>query len=83
MCSASLTVVPCGSNTDGFEPGRSQPSFDKQYVRDWASSSGWDKTPPAPEIPADVVEGTKQRYEEAYERITGEPFDAWLARTAA
>jgi phosphoribosylaminoimidazole-succinocarboxamide synthase len=68
---------------DGYEPGRSQPSFDKQYVRDWASSSGWDKTPPAPEIPADVVEGTKQRYEEAYERITGEPFADWLARTAA
>jgi phosphoribosylaminoimidazole-succinocarboxamide synthase len=68
---------------DGYESGRSQPSFDKQYVRDWASSSGWDKTPPAPEIPADVVEGTKQRYEEAYERITGEPFADWLARTAA
>ena len=68
---------------DGYEPGRSQPSFDKQYVRDWASSSGWDKTPPAPEIPADVVEGTKQRYEEAYERITGEPFADWMARTAA
>jgi len=68
---------------DGYEPGRSQPSFDKQYVRDWASSSGWDKTPPAPEIPADVVEGTKQRYEEAYARITGEPFADWMARTAA
>jgi phosphoribosylaminoimidazole-succinocarboxamide synthase len=67
---------------DGYEPGRSQPSFDKQYVRDWASGSGWDKTPPAPEIPADVVEGTKSRYEEAYERITGEPFADWLARTA-
>jgi len=68
---------------DGYEPGRSQPSFDKQYVRDWASSSGWDKTPPAPEIPADVVEGTKQRYVEAYERITGEPFADWMARTGA
>jgi phosphoribosylaminoimidazole-succinocarboxamide synthase len=68
---------------DGYEPGRSQPSFDKQYVRDWASASGWDKTPPAPEIPADVVEGTKSRYEEAYERITGEPFADWMARTAA
>jgi phosphoribosylaminoimidazole-succinocarboxamide synthase len=67
---------------DGYEPGRTQPSFDKQYVRDWASSTGWDKTPPAPEIPDDVVAGTRERYVEAYERITGEPFDAWLQRTA-
>ncbi|HEX2087455.1 MAG TPA: phosphoribosylaminoimidazolesuccinocarboxamide synthase [Solirubrobacteraceae bacterium] len=67
---------------DGYEAGRGQPSFDKQYVRDWASSTGWDKTPPAPEVPADVVEGTRARYVEAYERITGEPFDAWLQRTA-
>jgi phosphoribosylaminoimidazole-succinocarboxamide synthase len=66
---------------DGYEPGRPQPSFDKQYVRDWASSSGWDKTPPAPAIPDEVVEGTRQRYVEAYERITGEPFEAWLRRT--
>lgn len=68
---------------DGYEPGRGQPSFDKQYVRDWASSSGWDKLPPAPEIPADVVEGTRARYVEAYEKITGEPFDRWLARSGA
>jgi phosphoribosylaminoimidazole-succinocarboxamide synthase len=68
---------------DGYAPGRAQPSFDKQYVRDWATQSGWDKAPPAPEIPADVVEGTRARYREAYERITGEPFDAWLARTRA
>jgi phosphoribosylaminoimidazole-succinocarboxamide synthase len=67
---------------DGYQPGRGQPSFDKQYVRDWASQSGWDKTPPAPAIPDDVVEGTRARYVEAYERITGESFDAWLARTA-
>jgi phosphoribosylaminoimidazole-succinocarboxamide synthase len=66
----------------GYEPGRGQPSFDKQYVRDWASASGWDKTPPAPELPADVVEGTRRRYLEAYERITGEPFDRWLERSA-
>src|ERR687888_381489 len=63
---------------DGYEAGRSQPSFDKQYVRDWASGSGWDKTPPAPALPDDVVAGTRARYVEAYERITGEPFDAWL-----
>jgi phosphoribosylaminoimidazole-succinocarboxamide synthase len=66
---------------DGYEVGRSQPSFDKQYVRDWASASGWDKKPPAPAIPDDVVTGTRARYLEAYERITGEPFDAWLERT--
>jgi phosphoribosylaminoimidazole-succinocarboxamide synthase len=67
---------------DEYEVGRSQPSFDKQYVRDWASRSGWDKTPPAPPIPDDVVAGTRARYIEAYERITGEPFEAWLKRTA-
>jgi len=66
----------------GYEPGRSQPSFDKQYVRDWASASGWDKQPPAPEIPEDVVAGSRARYIEAYELITGEPFQAWLERTA-
>jgi phosphoribosylaminoimidazole-succinocarboxamide synthase len=68
---------------DTYEPGHGQPSFDKQFVRDWASASGWDKTPPAPEVPEDVVEGTRARYVEAYEKITGEPFDAWLARTDA
>jgi phosphoribosylaminoimidazole-succinocarboxamide synthase len=67
---------------DGYEPGRGQPSFDKQFVRDWASGTGWDKAPPAPEVPADVVAGTQQRYVEAYERIAGEPFQAWLDRTA-
>ncbi len=60
---------------DGYEAGRGQPSFDKQYVRDWASGSGWDKLPPAPAIPEDVVAGTRERYIEAYERITGEPFE--------
>ena len=60
---------------DGYEPGRGQPSFDKQYVRDWASGSGWDKTPPAPALPDEVVERTRERYVDAYERITGEPFD--------
>jgi phosphoribosylaminoimidazole-succinocarboxamide synthase len=68
---------------DEYEPGRSQPSFDKQYVRDWASSTGWDRTPPAPPIPDDVVARTREKYIEAYERITGEPFDAWRSRTAA
>jgi phosphoribosylaminoimidazole-succinocarboxamide synthase len=68
---------------DQYEPGRGQPSFDKQFVRDWASSTGWDRTPPAPAIPDDVVERTRAKYLEAYERITGEPFDAWVRRTAA
>jgi phosphoribosylaminoimidazole-succinocarboxamide synthase len=66
---------------DGFEVGRAQPSFDKQYVRDWAAASGWDKRPPAPAIPEDVVTGTRARYLQAYELITGEPFQAWLRRT--
>jgi phosphoribosylaminoimidazole-succinocarboxamide synthase len=68
---------------DGYEVGGGQPSFDKQFVRDWASGSGWDKTPPAPALPDDVVAGTRARYVEAYERITGEPFDAWLERSGA
>jgi len=67
---------------EGYAVGHGQPSFDKQYVRDWAAGTGWDKTPPAPEIPAEVIEGTSARYREAYELITGEPFDAWLQRTA-
>ncbi len=66
---------------DQYEPGRGQPSFDKQFVRDWASSTGWDRTPPAPPIPDDVVEQTRAKYLEAYERITGEPFGEWLRRT--
>jgi phosphoribosylaminoimidazole-succinocarboxamide synthase len=68
---------------DGYESGHGQPSFDKQYVRDWASGTGWDKAPPAPAIPDDVVAGTRAKYVEAYELITGESFDAWVARTAA
>ena len=68
---------------DEYQPGRSQPSFDKQFVRDWASSTGWDRTPPAPAIPDDVVARTREKYVEAYERITGEPFEAWLRRTEA
>jgi phosphoribosylaminoimidazole-succinocarboxamide synthase len=68
---------------DGYAPGTSQPSFDKQYVRDWASGSGWDKTPPAPALPDDVIARTGALYREAYERITGEPFDAWLKRSGA
>jgi phosphoribosylaminoimidazole-succinocarboxamide synthase len=66
-----------------YAPGRGQASFDKQFVRDWASSTGWDKNPPAPQIPAEVVTRTREKYIEAYERITGQPFGDWLARTGA
>jgi len=55
-----------------YQPGKSQPSFDKQYVRDWLSASGWNKEPPAPELPPDVVRGTAERYKEAYRRLTGQ-----------
>jgi phosphoribosylaminoimidazole-succinocarboxamide synthase len=67
---------------DGYEPGRGQPSFDKQYVRDWAAGSGWDKSPPAPALPDDVIERTRALYVDAYQRITGESFQAWLERSA-
>ena len=66
---------------EGYEVGRGQPSFDKQFVRDWATASGWDKSEPAPALPEDVVAGTTARYAEAYELITGEPLSAWLERT--
>ncbi|MBV9810920.1 MAG: phosphoribosylaminoimidazolesuccinocarboxamide synthase [Solirubrobacterales bacterium] len=66
---------------DQYAPGRPQPSFDKQFVRDWASSTGWDRNPPAPAVPDDVVARTREKYVEAYERVTGEPFEAWLQRT--
>ena len=56
---------------DGYEPGRSQASFDKQYVRDWLDESGWDHSPPGPELPDEVVAGTRAKYVEAFERITG------------
>ncbi len=65
---------------DEYEIGRGQNSFDKQYVRDWAAGSGWDKSPPAPAIPDDIVAGTRARYVEAYEKITGQPFGEWLAK---
>jgi phosphoribosylaminoimidazole-succinocarboxamide synthase len=64
---------------DDYEPGRAQPSFDKQFVRDYCESLGWDKTPPGPELPDDVVAGTRARYVEAFERLTGMTFDDYLA----
>ena len=60
---------------DDYEPGRGQASFDKQYVRDWLQEQGWDKSPPAPPLPAEVIEGTTARYRDAYERITGRTLD--------
>jgi len=62
----------------GWQPGGAQPSYDKQYVRDWLSRSGWDRTAPGPELPAEVVEQTRARYVEAYERLTGSSFDSYL-----
>ena len=62
---------------DAYAPGGSPPSFDKQFVRDHYLAIGWDQTPPAPAVPADVVAGTRARYVEAYERITGLRFADW------
>ena len=64
---------------DEYEPGRAQPSFDKQFVRDYCETLGWDKTAPGPELPESVVAGTRARYVEAFERLTGIAFDAYLA----
>jgi phosphoribosylaminoimidazole-succinocarboxamide synthase len=65
---------------DGYEPGHGQPSFDKQFVRDWLDASGWDREPPPPDLPADVIERTAAKYREAYERIAGETWAAYEAR---
>ena len=61
---------------DQYEPGHGQPSFDKQFVRDWLSNAGWDKNSSPPALPADIVEKTRAKYIEAYEQLTGESF-AW------
>jgi phosphoribosylaminoimidazole-succinocarboxamide synthase len=63
---------------DEYSTGGSPPSYDKQYVRDWLETLDWDKTPPGPEIPEEVVAGTRARYVEAYERLTGGSFDAYM-----
>jgi phosphoribosylaminoimidazole-succinocarboxamide synthase len=64
---------------DTYAPGGPQPSFDKQFVRDYCETLGWDKTPPGPELPEDVVAGTRARYVEAFERLTGIAFDEYVA----
>ena len=61
-----------------YEPSRAQTSFDKQFVRDYCESLGWDKTPPGPELPDGVVAGTRARYIEAFEGLTEIPFDRYL-----
>jgi phosphoribosylaminoimidazole-succinocarboxamide synthase len=63
---------------ESWAPGRPQPSYDKQYVRDWLTASGWDKQAPGPELPDEVVEKTRAKYVEAYERLTGSSFDSYL-----
>jgi phosphoribosylaminoimidazole-succinocarboxamide synthase len=68
---------------DEYEPGGPQPSYDKQFVRDYAESLGWDKTPPGPELPDAVVTGTRARYLEAFEQVTGIPFDDYAANPQA
>jgi phosphoribosylaminoimidazole-succinocarboxamide synthase len=65
---------------DEYEAGRAQSSFDKQFVRDWCEASDWDKTPPGPELPGEVVAGTRGRYLDAFERLTSIPFDEYTAR---
>jgi phosphoribosylaminoimidazole-succinocarboxamide synthase len=64
---------------DDYEPGGPQPSFDKQFVRDFCEETGWDKSDPGPELPDEVVDGTRRRYVEAFERLTRIPFDRYLA----
>ena len=65
-----------------YEPGRAPPSFDKQFVRDWCEATGWDKSPPGPELPEHVVSGTRARYVEAFERLTEIPFERYVAEPA-
>lgn len=64
-----------------WSPGHTVPSYDKQFVRDWLDQSGWDHTPPAPRLPDDVINGTRAKYIEAYERLTGGSFDRYLEGT--
>jgi phosphoribosylaminoimidazole-succinocarboxamide synthase len=65
---------------DEYAPGQEIPSFDKQYVREWLERQPWDKSPPPPDLPDEIVGGTRARYIEAYERITGSSFDDYLVR---
>jgi phosphoribosylaminoimidazole-succinocarboxamide synthase len=80
VCICDEVLTPDSSRfwpADGWQPGTTPPSFDKQPLRDWLEGTGWDKTPPPPALPDDVVAATRQRYVEAYERITGRRFAEW------
>ena len=80
LCICDEVLTPDSSRfwpADGWEPGRTPPSFDKQPLRDWLEGTGWDKTPPPPALPAEVVSATRARYVEAYERLTGRSFAEW------
>jgi phosphoribosylaminoimidazole-succinocarboxamide synthase len=61
---------------DDYKPGSSPPAFDKQFVRNWLLESGWDREPPAPDLPADIIRMTRDRYIQAFERLTGDIFVA-------
>jgi phosphoribosylaminoimidazole-succinocarboxamide synthase len=81
LCLGDEALTPDSSRfwpADLFEPGRPQPSFDKQFVRDYCESLGWDKTDPGPELPDEVVAGTRSRYVEAFERLTEQSFERYL-----
>lgn len=81
LCLGDEALTPDSSRfwpADGYEPGRSQPSFDKQFARDYCETLGWNKTDPGPELPEDVVAGTRARYVEAFERLTELPFGRYL-----
>ena len=74
LCLIDELLTPDSSrfwDAEGYAPGKSQPNFDKQFVRDWLDEQGWDHEPPAPELPYDIVERTHERYLEAYRRLTG------------
>jgi phosphoribosylaminoimidazole-succinocarboxamide synthase len=81
---ADEAITPDSSRfwpADMYSAGANPPSFDKQFVRDWLDSSGWDHRPPAPPLPPDVVSGTRDRYREAYERITDRTLESWIEET--
>ena len=80
LCLGDEVLTPDSSRfwpADEYEVGRTPPSFDKQPLRDWLEATGWDKTPPPPSLPDDVVAATRHRYVTAYERITGKSFSDW------
>lgn len=81
---ADEAITPDSSRfwpADIYSAGANPPSFDKQYVRDWLDASGWDHRPPAPPLPPDVVSGTRDRYREAYERVSGRTLESWIEET--